>query len=150
MKHAAGIGLIILLSAAAVFLLYEEEGVDQTYLLPEGYEGCVVIRYDIPDAPKLKIENNEIVYRVPEDGIIETSSPYDYGWVNDEHSGAFQLKAFYIDKEGKRTAQLPEEEIGFGANGASQKDEGEQEEEYYYQYFGPETGGNQACPQMGG
>ena len=146
MRFAAGAGLILMLLAGAALLFYEEEGVDQTYLLPAGFEGCVLIRYDIPDAPKLKIEDSEILYTVPEDGIIETSSPYDFGWVNENHSGGYELNAFYIDGEGKRTGQVPQEEIGFGANGSSQKNGRGHEEHFYYQFFGKDASEKASCP----
>ena len=149
MRFAAVAGLILLLLVGAIFFLYEEDGVDQTYLLPAGYEGCVVIHYDIPDAPELKAVNNEIVYRVPEDGLIETSSPYDFGWVNEKHSGGFELKAFYVDEEGNRTGQLPQEEIGFGANGATQYGDGKEEEHYFYQFFGKDASEKASCPKIG-
>ncbi len=47
-----------------------------------GFKGCVFINYGVKRAPPLEIENNEIKYRVPENGIINTSSPREFGWVN--------------------------------------------------------------------
>ncbi|WP_154665508.1 DUF6843 domain-containing protein [Bacillus andreraoultii] len=35
----------------------EQEGINQTYFLPNGFEGCVVINYNVKGAPPLKIEN---------------------------------------------------------------------------------------------
>lgn len=34
--------------------LVDQEGVDQTYLLPSGFEGCVVIHYNVDGAKPLK------------------------------------------------------------------------------------------------
>lgn len=124
-----------------------QEGVDQTYLLPLGFEGCVVINYNVKGAEPLLIENNEIVYKVPETGIIHTSSPSDFGWVNKKHSGAYQLRAFYVDEKEEIVEELPQEKIRFGANGAFQE-EGKPEKQYFYQIFGSEEIENKGCPAL--
>lgn len=46
---------------------------------------------------------------------------FDFGWVNEKHSGAYQLRAFYVDEKGEKIEELPQEKIRFGANGASQE-----------------------------
>ncbi|MFP7296879.1 DUF6843 domain-containing protein [Neobacillus niacini] len=133
-------------------LMYEffvnQEGVDQTYILPSGFEGCVVINYNVEGAKPLKIKNNEIVYKVPKSGILNTSSPFDFGWVNDKHSGAYQLRAFYADEKGEILEELPQEKIKFGATGAIQE-EGKPEKHYFYQIFGSEEIENKGCPALG-
>ena len=140
------IGLIIL--GMIYIFSFKQEGIDQTYLLPSGFEGCVVIHYNVKDAEPLYIENNQIVYEVPKNGIIHTSSPYDFGWVNDEHSGAYQLRAFYVDDNGEILEELPHEKIRFGANGSIQE-EGKQEKHYHYQIFGLEGIEKEGCPVLG-
>lgn len=140
-------GVVLLLIGAMYTFLVDEKGVNQTYLLPNGFEGCVVIHYDVAGAKQLEIENNEIIYEVPNDGMIYTSSPYDFGWVNEKHSGAHQVRAFYVDENGERIEQLPQEKIRFGANGSIQK-EGEQEKHYFYQIIGSEEIENEGCPAL--
>lgn len=140
--------LIIFIIFGAIYFLDNRKGIDQTYLLPIDYEGCVVIYYDRKDAPALEIKNNEIVYDVPADGIIYTSSPMDFGWVNTKQSGAFQLEAYYVDKRGKKIEQLSQEQIHFGANGSMQ-DEGSIQD-FYYQLFGSERIAKRGCPEIGG
>lgn len=148
LKTKIAIVMLILIFLGALYkLLDNQEGVDQTYLLPLGFEGCVVINYNVDGAKPLKIENNEIIYRVPKSGIIYTSSPFDFGWVNEKHSGVYQLRAFYVDQEGEIIEKLPQEQIRFGANGAVQ-DEGKREEHYYYQIFGSEEIENKGCPAI--
>lgn len=140
--------LIMFIIFVAIYFLDNRKGVDQTYLLPSDYEGCVVIYYDMKDAPALEINNNEIVYVVPADGIIYTSSPMDFGWVNTKQSGAFQLEAYYVDKRDKKIKQLSQEQIRFGANGSMQDEHSVQD--YYYQLFGSERIGERGCPEIGG
>lgn len=149
MKTKIGIAALVVIFLGVMFkYLVNQEGVDQTYLLPLGFEGCVVLYYDVDGANPLKIESNEIVYKVPENGIIHTSSPYDFGWVNEKHSGAHQIRAFYVDEEGEIIEELPQEKIRFGANGAYQE-EGEPEKFYFYQIFGSEEIENKGCPALG-
>jgi hypothetical protein len=149
LKTKIGIAVLVLifLGVRYVFLV-NQEGVDQTYLLPSGFEGCVVINYNVDGAKPLKIENNEIVYKVPKSGILHTSSPFDFGWVNEKHSGAFQLRAFYVDDKGEIIKELTQEKIRFGANGANQE-EGKPEKHYSYQIFGSEEIENRGCPALG-
>jgi hypothetical protein len=123
LKTKIGIAVLVLIFLGVMYkFLVIQEGVDQTYLLPSGFEGCVVINYNVDGAKPLKIENNEIVYKVPKSGILYTSSPFDFGWVNEKHSGAYQLRAFYVDEKGEKLEELPQEKIRFGANGANQEE----------------------------
>lgn len=120
MKVKIGIVVLYFVVVGAICLFFnsDQQGVDQTYLLPNGFEGCVVINYDVKDAKPLQIENNEIIYKVPKDGIINTSSPMEFGWVNEKLSGAHELKAFYVDESGKKIKELPEDKIRFAAIGS--------------------------------
>ncbi len=143
-------GLVIIFLFIVVGILYfaiNNKGVDQTYLLPMNFKGCVVIYYGEKEAPPLKMKNNEIIYKVPKDGIIYTSSPQEFGWVNNEKSGEFQLSAFYVDETGKKIEELPQEEIRFGATGSVQE-EGKPERKHYYQIFGSKDVENQGCPAV--
>ncbi|MCA1035816.1 MULTISPECIES: DUF6843 domain-containing protein [Bacillus] len=141
----AALALIILVTVYRLIAI--QEGVDQTYLLPMGFEGCVVINYNVKGARPLKIDNNEIVYKVPKSGVLNTSSPSDFGWVNEQHSGGYQLRAFYVDGKGNKIKELHQEKIRFGANGAAQE-EGKPERQYSYQIFGSEDIENKGCPAL--
>lgn len=127
-----------------IYFINVRNGVDQTYLLPNGFEGCVFLNYDVEGASPLKIENNEIVYKVPESGVINTSSPSDFGWTNEKHSGYYQLSAFYVGEDGEIIEKLPQEKIRFGANGSSQK-EGEAMTHHSYQIFGSKEIEDKGC-----
>ncbi|MEN8698539.1 DUF6843 domain-containing protein [Bacillus infantis] len=144
-----GIAVLVLIFLVTAYrLIAIQEGVDQTYLLPSGFEGCVVINYNVKGARPLKINNNEIVYNVPKSGVLNTSSPSDFGWINEQHSGAYQLRAFYVDEKGERIEELDQEKIRFGANGAAQE-EGKPERQYFYQIFGSEDTESKGCPVLG-
>lgn len=145
MKIKIGFTIFILLVVIFAFILINDnrKGVDQTYILPLNYEGCVIIYYDIENAPPLEMVDNMITYEVPEDGIIKTSSPMEFGWVSRNHSGSYQLHAFYIDKNGNKVRELTHDEMPFGATGSMESEEKVQH--YYMQFFGPDGIENKGC-----
>ncbi len=148
MKKILGIVIsVIVILGFFTFYLSNQEGADQTYLLPSGFEGCVVIYYNVKGAPPLKIDNNEMVYRVPKNGVIETSSPYDTGWASEKSSGPYQTTAYYVDEKGEIIEKLPQENLRFGALGSNQGDTPGQE--FFYQIFGTKETEDKGCPQVG-
>lgn len=148
MKGKIGINLLVLILLGVTFkFIIDQNGVDQTYLLPNGFEGCVMINYDVEGAPPLKIEDNEIVYKVPESGIINTSSSYDFGWTNEEHSGSFQLSAFYVGDDGKTLEELPQKKIRFGGTESVQKEK-QPMTHHYYQIFGSKEMEDKGCSAL--
>lgn len=148
MKTGVGFTFLVLLTAFLTYLFVENRnGTNQTYLLPDQFEGCVVIYYDIEGAEPLTVDDNTITYKVPADGIIHTSSPYHFGWVNENHSGSHQIEAFYVDEEGTIVEELPQENIRFGASGSVQEDN-KAPQDYFYQIFGTKETENRGCPQV--
>ncbi|CAM3280007.1 hypothetical protein EDM52_11970 [Brevibacillus invocatus] len=151
-KISVAIVFILLFAGIAAFIFTKgvgQKGVDQTFLLPMDFEGCVVIYYDHKDALPLQIVNNEIIYSVPKDGVIRTSSPMEFGWVNKNSSGAYRTRAFYVDRYGKKIDELPQEDIRFGATGSVQE-QGGFEQKHFYQIFGSEEVEERRCPQLEG
>ncbi|WP_143242239.1 DUF6843 domain-containing protein [Bhargavaea cecembensis] len=150
-RWTSRIGMVVLSLFLAGFIFIGivsgKKGADETYLLPDGFEGCVVVRYDVKGAPPLKFTDNEIVYTVPESGIIDTSSPMELGWASEHGSGPYRTKAFYVDENGNRVKELPQEKVRFGANGATQE-EGKPERKYQYVIFGSEKTESLGCSQL--
>jgi hypothetical protein len=70
--------LIILL----VLWLMEKKP-NRDYYLPKGYEGWVMIHYNIPDKPPIETKEGVLQFHVPETGILETSSELAIGWRRD-------------------------------------------------------------------
>jgi hypothetical protein len=54
-------------------------------LIPEGFEGWVVVLYGIPGQPELRLENGKNVLTIPPSGKARTSSKRDSGWASDEY-----------------------------------------------------------------
>jgi len=47
----------------------------QTFILPAGYRGPVMVIYDQPDGARPRNVDGEVVYDVPPDGIVRTALP---------------------------------------------------------------------------
>lgn len=106
----AGIALFvcaIILGTACVWIhdMYKS-ATNEVYLIPDGYKGCVGVFYNFKDAPPLKIEDKKIIYRVPKDGILKTSSNKTFGKTNEHDSGRHNVKYYYVDKNGNQVQRL--------------------------------------------
>lgn len=55
------------------------------YLIPEGYVGWVKISFQVANAAELPIEGNQYLVRIPETGVLKTSSQIEYGWAKDQY-----------------------------------------------------------------
>lgn len=70
------------------------------YLIPEGV-AYAEIHYDQEGYPELKKEDNYIVYNIPSNGILKTSTTEpEYGKASDKY--------FYVDGDGERVVISPE------------------------------------------
>lgn len=149
MKSKIGMTLLILILLGAIYkFITNQDGVDKTFLLPNDFEGCVFINYNVEGASPLKIKDNEIIYKVPESGIIYTSSPSEFGFANKEHSGWFELNAFYVDENDEIIEKLPQEKIR-SAGIVSTQEEGKPEKEYSYRIFGSKEIQDKGCSTVG-
>jgi len=75
------------------------------FLVPEGYVGWVEVEYGGNAAP-LPMVNGKYTCRIPESGLVVTSSPLEEGWAKDEY--------YYYSNNGSLDA-LPES--GWGGRG---------------------------------
>ncbi len=64
-------------------------------LVPNGFRGWVIVRYEVPDAPPLGREGFKTVIRVPLSGYLFTRSGRSAGYGVDEY--------YFEDAAGKRT-----------------------------------------------
>jgi hypothetical protein len=62
------------------------------FLIPDNYTGWVEVRYAEANANTLPIDNGTLICRIPDNGLLETSSPLESGWAKDEY--------FYYSKDG--------------------------------------------------
>jgi hypothetical protein len=62
-----------------------EEGIPERHILPEGFQGWMVVEYEIPGTPELPIEDGVFVFRHPESGTLETASRFSPGMKRKEY-----------------------------------------------------------------
>jgi hypothetical protein len=56
------------------------------YLVPRSYMGWVRIRYKVPGAPALPRQGNLLICRIPNSGVLATSSQPEGGWATDSYA----------------------------------------------------------------
>ena len=102
------INRIIIVSAIsfAIFLIgfwFNRKRTNRDYVLPQGYEGWVCIKYKVPGAPELPLQDGVLVITLPDSGYLETSSSLESGWGKDRffrggHTPEQELPA-YVDTD---------------------------------------------------
>mgnify|MGYP003641065344 CR=1 FL=1 len=68
---------------------------DTIRLIPEGYEGTVLIIFNQEDGMPKEYEDDKRIYRIPESGVLRTQFEPNYGIQNHLF--------FYVDGNGERT-----------------------------------------------
>ena len=72
------------------------------YHLPEGFKGCIDVYFNQPNKKELEIKDDTLLFIVPKNGSISTSSSYDLimdlGW--------HKVKAFYVNEDGKPVSEI--------------------------------------------
>ncbi|MCX2679362.1 hypothetical protein OOZ15_05350 [Galbibacter sp. EGI 63066] len=86
--------LILTLILGCIFLSCAEEGEDSIRLIPKGYEGPVLIVFNQSKGEPKEYEDGKRVYRIPENGILETQFEPNYGIQKHQF--------FYVDSLGNR------------------------------------------------
>ncbi|MDN7245641.1 DUF6843 domain-containing protein [Planococcus shenhongbingii] len=78
----------------------EDRELVYTYLIPEDFTGCAWIRYGQPGAKPLEITNDEVIFKIPENGILHTSTDYD------SVAYVYTTKVFSVNEQGEPIKQL--------------------------------------------
>lgn len=98
--------LLVCLVGAGQWQHVKSERHSCRYVLPSGYVGWVVIHFDHPGAPPIQLKDKELLFEIPERGVLYTSSQQEYGEARDHY--------FYKLSDG-RFRELPE--TGWGKGG---------------------------------
>jgi hypothetical protein len=102
---ASGAWYLVLLLSSAISMGSPQARHPKRILIPDGYIGWVEMKYGIEKAPALAIQGGKLVCRIPNQGLLETSSHMENGWAKDEY--------FYYSQGGS-THLLPETGWGMG------------------------------------
>ncbi len=76
------------------------------FLIPDGYVGWVEVKYGDSNAPAFPMDKGTLICRIPDSGLLVTSSVLQEGWAKDEY--------FYYSQDGSLHALR---ETGWGAGG---------------------------------
>lgn len=71
-----------------------ERRTSDRYLIPQGYTGWIVVQYGVAGAPATPLENGFLLYSIPRNGRLKTSSTLLYGRGKDEF--------YYVSPTGQR------------------------------------------------
>jgi len=89
MLHAKLVLVIrILVVVGATFSIASCQGKERTphrYLIPDGYVGWVRVDFAVKGAAEITSEDASHVFRIPENGLLRTSSTLSYGVARDEY-----------------------------------------------------------------
>ena len=93
------LGCLIVLALAFLiwYLLGEASFRNETYLIPSGFEGTVLILYNRPEGQPARYEGNSLVYDVPTTGVM---------WVQWGTQNS-RLHYWYVNGDGTRTPIRP-------------------------------------------
>ncbi|MEV9639594.1 hypothetical protein ABZ756_02705 [Mammaliicoccus sciuri] len=94
---------------------------DEAFYIPEGFEGCASIVYNIRGVHDLEVRKHTIQYHLDKDGILLTNSPADFGWKGKKNSGFHNIEYYYVNKDGG-ISEIPAENIGQSTFGEYSKD----------------------------
>lgn len=69
------------------------------YEFPANFQGCAVVFYDVETAPPLEIRDGKLTKSFLQNGqVLLTSSPQQFGWANNDHSGWHQVEIYVGDE----------------------------------------------------
>jgi len=88
------LGSIVILIVGYLFWYYTSSTDDEIHLLPKGFTGIVVIRFNAENGKEKQYEDGKRVYEIPANGILDTKFEYNEGVAN--------FPEFYYLDKGKR------------------------------------------------
>jgi hypothetical protein len=97
----------------------------ETFVLPAGFEGTVLVAYDRADAPATEYEGTARVYRVPPHGVVRTREPHDgrvrsIDWWIESSDGrrAYLYRGEDCDRIARPAIRACRARLGYGRHGA--------------------------------
>jgi hypothetical protein len=76
------LGSIVVLIVGYLFWYYTSSADDEIHILPKGFTGIVIIRFNIENGKKELYKDGKRVYEIPPNGILETKFKVNEGWSN--------------------------------------------------------------------
>lgn len=88
------LGSIVVLIVGYLFWYYTSSADDEIHLLPKGFTGIVIIRFNAENGKDKLYEDGKRIYEIPANGILDTKFDVNDGWSDFP-------KLYYLEK-GKR------------------------------------------------
>lgn len=85
---------MLLILHILLFLSCGDQAEDATILIPENYVGPVLVIYNQDDGAEKEYKDGKRVYRIPENGILETQFSANYGVQNNDY--------YYVSSNGNK------------------------------------------------
>ena len=128
-----------MIAGCSISIRDKSEGkTNELYLIPSGFEGSIIVFYNVPNKTKLEKEGKYSVIPVKLEylealegteihqyGIYFTSTPDIFTAKPDMDSATVNNKYYYIDKSGDRTA-IDEQCINYSTSGSFTGDNGKE------------------------
>ncbi|TKD72292.1 DUF6843 domain-containing protein [Pseudalkalibacillus hwajinpoensis] len=106
-----------------------EAETNNTYLIPEGFEGTILTLYNIPGKPPLMKRDGNTLIPVAKKQFLDGLESFEYGITltstEEIETGITTYNYFYVSEEGKRS-HIPQECINFGGGGSFTKNSGQE------------------------
>lgn len=79
------------------FWLWYQSAEDELHILPNTFEGCVIILFNEPNGEAKEYnEDGDRVYRIPKNGILKTQFKHEEGWRHDKYIRENKQKIRYL------------------------------------------------------
>lgn len=89
------LGSIVVFIVGYLFWYYTSSADNEIHLLPKGFTGIVIIRFNAENGKEERYEDGKRVYEIPANGILDTKFKINEGWSD-------LPKLYYLDGN-KRT-----------------------------------------------
>jgi hypothetical protein len=83
---------VVVIAAAAIGTFGINKQKSHIYVMPSGYMGWVQVIYNQKDSPAFPKEGKAFLHNIPQDGVLQTSSPATSGG----------MTFYYVDEQGER------------------------------------------------
>jgi len=89
MKKLIYFGIIVMMFSSCIW------GEREIYLIPEDFEGPVIIMFDETEGQPIKYEEKKRVYQIPDNGVLRTQFKDQDNYVH--------MEFYYLSESGNRT-----------------------------------------------
>lgn len=104
--------IFLILFSSIYFFASCQTAEPETFIIPDGYKGKVMIVFEKPNGVTPKFERNRRIYEIPKSGILVTQFKINEGFMNrqfyyiDSFNQRIPIKYFKNEKEAELTSEV--------------------------------------------